>query len=176
MNRPHLSLIWAMDRRRLIGHNNRLPWRLPADFAYFKQTTMGHSIIMGRKTFESFAKPLPGRTSIILTRDSRYVAPAECIVVHSVEEAIDRAVSLKKSADEQIFVIGGSEIYALFLPLATRLYVTRIDGEFTGDAYFPPYDERAWQLVSKRKGTVDDDNPIPHTFEVYERIAQDERS
>lgn len=166
MSKPFISMIWAMDEQRLVGVNNRLPWRLPADLTYFMNVTMGHTIIMGRKTFESFPKPLPGRKSVIITTNEQYNAPEDCAVVHSVEAAIEH---VQASGAAKCFVIGGAEIYKQFLPLADRLYVTRIEGEFKGDTHFPVYDESAWQLVSAQKGSVDEKNTIPHTFEVYER-------
>lgn len=163
MSKPIISMIWAMDRHRLIGVNNKLPWRLPADLAYFMKTTMGHPVVMGRKTFESLARPLSGRTNIILTRDRTYEAPEGCLVVHSVAEALEQVQGAS------FFVMGGSEIYALFLPIADRLYVTEVDGSFTGDAYFPEFDLSEWQVASIKEGTVDDHNPYPHRFIVYER-------
>lgn len=163
MSKPIVSMIFAMDRQRLIGKDNKLPWRLPADLAYFMRMTMGHCVVMGRKTFESLANPLSGRTNIIITRDRTYEAPEGCIVVHAVEEA------LEKVTGEEFFVIGGTEIYSLFLPLADRLYVTEIDEEFTGDAYFPEFDIAEWRTKSMKEGTVDDHNPYPHRFIVFER-------
>lgn len=165
MRQPTISMIFAMDRNRLIGNNNRLPWRLPADLAYFMKVTMGHCVVMGRKTFESLAKPLPGRTNIIMTHDRSYKAPSGCIVVHSLDEAMAQVEG------KEFFVIGGTAIYSLFLPYADRLYVTEIDEEFTGDAYFPPFAMEEWHVVSRREGTVDENNPYPHRFIIYERLT-----
>lgn len=157
-----VSMIVAMDRNRIIGRDNKLPWRLPADLAYFKKTTMGHPVIMGRKTFESIGKPLPGRANIIVTRDKSYAAEG-CQVVHSPEDALNAASA------QSPFIIGGSDMYSLFFPLADRLYVTLIDGQFTGDTYFPAIEPREWRLTSSEPGTVDEKNEYPHTFLIYER-------
>jgi dihydrofolate reductase len=160
-----ISMIWAMDRNRLIGKNNAMPWRLPGESAYFRKTTMGHPILMGRKTFESLgSKPLKGRENIVLTRDSSYEAEG-CTMVRGFEEALERG-----RGEEEFFVIGGSEVYTRFLPYADRLYVTRIDHEFEGDAYFPSYDEAEWRLVSQENGVTDERNPYTFAFYIYDRI------
>jgi dihydrofolate reductase len=161
--RQTVSMIVAMDRNRVIGRDNKLPWRLPADLAFFKKTTMGHPVIMGRKTYESIGKPLPGRTNIVVTRDRGFAAVG-CKVVHTAEEALGAAGA------ESPFIIGGSEIYALFFPLADRLYVTSIEEQFDGDAHFPAIDPNEWETVDTRPGTVDEKNAHPHTFVTYERI------
>lgn len=164
MTRPSpLSLIVAMDRNGVIGHNNQLPWRLPADLAFFKRTTMGHPVIMGRKTFESIGRPLPGRLNIIVTRNAGYTADG-CVVVHSPEEA------LRAAGDTEAFVIGGAELYRLFLPLSDALYVTRIEDSFEGDTFFPELSASDWRLVEQWEGVVDERNVHPHTFNRYERI------
>ncbi|TMV47232.1 dihydrofolate reductase [Paenibacillus mesophilus] len=160
--RQPVSMIVAMDRNRVIGRNNKLPWRLPADLAFFKKTTMGHPVIMGRKTYESIGRPLPGRTNIILTRDPSYSAEG-CEVAHTVEEALLAAEA------QSPFIIGGSEIYALFFPIADRLYVTSIDEQFEGDAHFPEIDPEMWKIVARQPGTIDENNLHPHTFVTYER-------
>lgn len=127
-----------MDRNRLIGKNNQLPWYLPADFAHFKSTTMGKPIIMGRKTYESIGKPLPGRTNIVLSRnpDTQYDG-VECV------SSFEDALALVPDAEE-VMVIGGSTIYEMLLPQANRLYFTYVDAEFEGDAWFPEFDEAQW--------------------------------
>lgn len=160
--KPFVSMIVAMSRNRVIGRDNKLPWRLPADLAYFKKTTMGHPVIMGRKTYESIGKPLPGRTNIIVTRDPSYRA-AGCEIAHSAEEA------LRLADGQDPFVIGGSELYGLFFPVADRLYVTSIDETFAGDAYFPEIDPNEWQVISSQRGTIDEKNGHAHTFVLYER-------
>jgi dihydrofolate reductase len=166
MSKGTLSMIFAMDQNRLIGKNNDLPWHLPADMAYFKKTTTGHSVLMGRKTFESFGnKPLPDRKNIILTQNKSFTAD-NCEVIHSVEEAVEHI------AYDEFFVIGGSEIYKLFLPQADRLYITHIQAEFEGDAYFPQFNEEEWEVTSSIQGIVDEKNRYPHVFKVYERIRK----
>ncbi|PYI51226.1 dihydrofolate reductase [Paenibacillus flagellatus] len=157
-----IAMIVAMDRNRLIGRDNKLPWRLPADMAFFKRTTMGHPVVMGRKTYESIGKPLPGRTNIVLTRDPAYKAEG-CTVVRTAEEAV------RAAAGEGLFVIGGSEVYALFFPLADTLYVTEIGETFEGDAHFPAIDPSEWEVAERRPGTVDEKNAYPHAFLTYRR-------
>ena len=136
-----ISIIAGMDKNRLIGQGNRLPWRLPADMKHFRRHTLGKPVLMGRKTFESIGKPLPKRTNIILTRDRGYSAEG-CIVAHSIEEALDTA----RTCDE-IMIIGGASIYVLFLPRAHRLYLTYIHDCFEGDIYFPTFNLADWQEV-----------------------------
>lgn len=163
MSKPTISMIFAMDRNRLIGDHNKLPWYLPDDMAYFKKTTWGHSVLMGRKTFESFGKPLPGRKNIILTHNKSYNAVG-CEVIHSVDEVEQHM------ANDEFFIIGGSEIYKLFLTKADRLYITHIEEEFEGDAYFPEFNQEEWVEVSSVEGFVDEKNRYPHVFKVYERV------
>ena len=130
-----ISLIVAHDENRVIGYENDMPWHLPGDLQYFKKTTMGKPVIMGRNTFESIGKPLPGRRNIIITRNASYVAEG-AEIVSSLEEAI----ALVKDVEE-IMIIGGQQIFDLALPLADRLYITHIHHAFKGDTYFPAYDE-----------------------------------
>jgi len=158
-----IALIWAMDRNGLIGNNNKMPWRLPGEMAYFRQTTMGHPVIMGRLTYESIGNPLVGRTNVVLTRNSNFVSEG-CTVVHSIEDV------LEKYTGQQIFVIGGAQIYRQFLPYANRLYVTKIDHAFAGDEYFPAVDWSQWRLVSEEAGPMDERNPYPYFFQRYELI------
>ena len=156
MNR--LSMIVAMDQNRLIGRDNQLPWRLPADLAYFKRTTMGKPIIMGRKTWQSIGRPLPGRQNIVVTRNVNFEAPG-CDLANS----IDQAVTLAGDADE-IMLIGGAGLYAQGLPLASQLYLTLIHHAFDdGDAWFPelPAD---WSEVERENFDPDQDNPYPYSF------------
>ena len=162
---PVLSLIAAMDNNRLIGCNNELPWRLPADLQHFKQVTMGKPIIMGRKTWESLGRPLPGRTNIAITRDSGYRAEG-AIVVHSLESALD---SVADAAE--VMIIGGANLYAQAITLANRLYLTRIDEVFEGDAWFPEVDSADWELVASEHHEADESNPHVYVFETWERKA-----
>jgi dihydrofolate reductase len=157
-----ISLVAAVAQNGAIGNRGALPWRLPADLARFRRLTTGHSILMGRKTFRSIGGPLPGRRNIVLTRDVDFRA-AGCEIAHSVEQ------SLAAAGRGELFVIGGASVYELFLPLAGRLYITRVAAEVLGDAFFPAIDEKAWHLVERTPGTVDAGNPLPHEFLVYER-------
>ncbi|MCX8129960.1 MAG: dihydrofolate reductase [Clostridia bacterium] len=158
-----ISLILAMDKNRTIGLENKLPWRLPADLAYFKKVTMGHAVIMGRKTFESIGKPLPGRRNIIISRNNSYTAEG-CTVYNSVEEVVDSV------GDEDVFVIGGANIYNEFINYAQRLYITLIEETFIGDAFFPEIDSAGWKLISKEKGIKDEKNPYDYCFMLYDRL------
>lgn len=138
-----ISLIVAYDENRVMGYNNKMPWHLPGDLAYFKKTTMGKPMIMGRKTFESIGKALPGRTNIVITRDLQYNAEG-IVVVHSFEEALDVA----KKEEKEIMVIGGEQIFRLALPIADILYVTNIQHTFQGDTFFPEFSDE-WKKVSE---------------------------
>ncbi|MFD3450075.1 dihydrofolate reductase [Microbacteriaceae bacterium 4G12] len=160
-----ISLMVAMDQNRVIGRNNDLPWRLPADLAYFKRVTMGHPIVMGRKTFESIGRPLPGRENIVVTRNKEYEA-AGCKVIHSLKDLLERP----KQREEELFIIGGAEIFKEALPVADRLYITHIDEVFEGDTYFPEIANEQWHIVSKEKGIKDESNPYNYYFTVYEKI------
>jgi dihydrofolate reductase len=160
-----LSFVVAMDQNQLIGKNNQLPWRLPADLAFFKRVTMGSPIIMGRKTYESIGRPLPGRKNIILTRSPDFHVDG-CEVIHSMEEI----KKLLKSSDDELFLIGGSELFNQLLHEANKLYITYIDHEFGGDTYFPKFDLANWRLISEEKGPKDEKNPFDYYFRIYERI------
>jgi dihydrofolate reductase len=155
-----ISYIVAMDIQQAIGLGNDLPWRLPADLAYFKKTTMDHTILMGRKTYESIGKPLPNRTNVILTQNKNYHAEG-CLIVHSVEEAVEQF------KNEEVFVIGGAEVFQLFMPSVDRLYITLIEHEFKADTYFPEFDIDDWVLVSSEDGIKDAKNPYDYSFLVY---------
>ncbi len=158
-----LALIWGQDRNGLIGRANALPWHLPADMAWFKKQTMGKPILMGRKTYASIGRPLPGRTNLILSRQPDLQIDG-CRVVHSIDEA-HAAVP---EADE-IMVMGGAEIYALLLKLADRLYLTEIDAAFEGDAWFPPFDRSSWREIFCETHAPDEKNLYPYTFTILER-------
>ena len=155
-----VSLIVAMGRNRAIGYQNQLPWRLPADLQRFKQLTLGHHILMGRKTFESIGRPLPGRTSITITRQLDYQADG-CLVVHSLTEAITLAAA---RGEPEVFVIGGADIYAQALPLANRLYLTWVDAEPKADAFFPDFDEADWGKAEDEVREADEKNPYRMRF------------
>lgn len=160
---PTITLIWAQGENGVIGRDNALPWRIPADMAYFKRETVGKTVVMGRKTWESFgSKPLKDRKNVVLTRDSSYTADG-ADVVHSIEDALSAADG------EEVMIIGGSEIYALSLPIADRLRVTRVRESFEGDAVFPTIDWSSWLLISSQEGIRDEKNVYQYEFEVYER-------
>jgi len=158
-----ISLIVAMDRNRLIGRGNALPWHLPADLAHFKSLTLGKPIIMGRKTYESIGRPLPGRHNIVISRNPAFNAPG-CTVVASVEAALAAAGEV-----DEVMVIGGAQLYAELLPRAQRIYLTRIDADFDGDAWFPPVDDATWQEVACSTQTADERNPFSYSFVTLER-------
>lgn len=162
-----ISLIVAIAQNRVIGKDNRLPWRLPADLAYFKQTTMGHPVVMGRKTHESIGKPLPGRRNIVLTRDPDFRAEG-CEIYHSVEAALAEA---RSGEGREFFIIGGDSVYSAFFPFADRLYLTLIHKDFEGDAFFPEIVARKWRLVSETKGETNEKNPYEYSFLIYEAVA-----
>jgi dihydrofolate reductase len=163
-----VSLIAAVAKNRVIGRSGKIPWRLPADMAYFKRVTMGHALIMGRKTLETIGKPLPGRTNIVLTRNASYARPG-VIAAHSAEEALERAGGAA-GADAEVFVIGGAEVYALFFAAADRLYITEIDAEFPGDARFPEIAEGEWRRTRVAPSVPDGAHAFPFCFSLYERI------
>jgi dihydrofolate reductase len=157
-----VSIIAAMAQNRIIGNKGKIPWYLPEDFRYFKEITINHSVVMGRKTFESIGKPLKNRTNIIITRNSEF-NPDGCQVYKSVEEVIS------EYENEDIMIIGGQEIYNQFMKYADIIYLTYIDHFFEGDTYFPNFDMKDWIKVSEKKGTKDDLNPYDYYFQVFKR-------
>jgi dihydrofolate reductase len=148
MTKPRISIIVAHSINMAIGKANALFWHLPEDLKRFKKLTTGHPIIMGRKTYQSIARPLPGRTNIVVTRDINLEIPG-CIVVHSAIEAIEKAKEFER---EEIFIIGGAEIYKETLPLTNRLYVTKVDTHIDGDAFFPEYSNIFIKKISEESG------------------------
>ena len=166
--RPRIALIWAMARNRVIGRDNTLPWRLPADMRHFRELTTGHPVLMGRKTFESLGRPLPGRTNIVITSSRHYVAQG-CLVAHSLDEALALAVPHARPYDSLIFVIGGEKLYAQMLPHADLLYVTLIEADIEGDAWFPDFDLTKWRATATVSHPADEKNPYPCEFQTLER-------
>ncbi len=161
---PILSMIVAHADDRVIGKDNDMPWHLPADLAYFKKTTLGKPIIMGRKTYESIGRPLPGRQNIVISRDENYQADG----VDSVT-SVDQAIIIAGDVDE-IMVIGGGAIYAYCLPFANRLYITHIKANIEGDTQFPEYDAvKDWQLTQSDKLSANEKNAFDLDFCIYER-------
>lgn len=158
-----ISAICAMSENRVIGNHNQLPWHLPADLKHFKNITMGHPIIMGRKTYESIGRPLPGRLNIIITRDKNYQAPG-CTVVNSIEDAL----SITQENDE-IFIIGGASLYQSMLPFTQRLYLTLIHQEIEGDAYFPELNMNDWVEIERNTHLAEDAHSYSYSFLVFER-------
>lgn len=160
-----ISFVVAMDESGVIGKNNQLPWHLPRDLQHFKRVTMGKPIIMGRKTFESIGRPLPGRENIVLTRNQNWHVDG-CTVFHSQDQLLDY---LTKKADEEICVIGGSEIFRMFRDQVDKLYVTIIHHRFEGDTYFPELDWTCFEEISREKVAQDEKNPYDHEYIVYIR-------
>lgn len=158
-----LSLIAAMDENRLIGRDNKLPWHLPADLAFFKRTTMGKAIVMGRKTFESIGKPLPGRRNIVITGNADFQAPG-C----EIADSIDAAMSLAND-DDEVMLIGGASLYQQTIERATKLYITRIHQSFEGDTWFPEFDLSDWKEVYREDLDADDSNRYAYSFIKYMR-------
>lgn len=162
---PLLSLIAAMDRNHLIGCENRLPWHLPADLQHFKKVTMGKPIVMGRKTWESLGRPLPGRLNITISRNPDYRAEGAQVV-----DSLEAAIVAAGEADE-IMIIGGANLYQQVLSRVDRLYLTRVDAEFDGDAWFPEINAEEWMLSSSESHEPDSKNRYPYRFETYDRRA-----
>ncbi|MHB8454854.1 MAG: type 3 dihydrofolate reductase [Acidiferrobacterales bacterium] len=158
-----ISLIWAMTSNRVIGANNTLPWKLPADLRHFRRLTTGHHIIMGRKNYESLGRALPDRVNIVVSRQPGYQAPG-CTVVRSIDEALRVA-----SGDPEIFVIGGATIYAQTLDRADRLYVTLIDAKIPGDTVFPDFEGNAWLETAREEHAADEQNRHSYTFITLDR-------
>lgn len=163
---PCISAIVAMSENRVIGDDNHLPWHLPADLKHFKALTTGHPILMGRKTYESIGRPLPNRTNIIMTRNPSYQV-AGCTVVTSIDKAIEHASAI---GSNEIFIIGGAEIYQQLLPHIERIYLTVVHETFEGDAFFPELNPREWKESVSIAHLADADNEYDYTFSTLERI------
>ena len=160
-----ISAIVATARNLVIGHQNQIPWYLPADLKYFKKMTTGHHVIMGRKSFESIGKPLPNRTNVVVTRDPFFVATG-CMVAHSLPEALSLA---EANGETEAFVIGGGEIYRQSWPYLDRIYLTEVDAEPEGDVFFPKMDETEWRELSREVHPADEKNEFAFVFRVLER-------
>jgi dihydrofolate reductase len=158
----NVAIIVAMSENRVIGAGNRVPWRLPPDQQRFKRITMGHHIIMGRRTWESIGRVLPGRTSVVVTRSPDFAAPAGVVVAHSLEEALAAS-----AGDEEPFVVGGAALYDEALALAQRIHLTVIERHFDGDVYFPPFDRSHWQLADSERHS---EGEWPYRFETWVRV------
>lgn len=165
-----VSLISAVADNGVIGKRNALPWYLPADLKHFKDVTMGKPIIMGRTTYESIGRPLPGRINIVLSSRTGFTAPG-CEVVHTVAEAL-RAVQ----GATEVMVIGGGAIYKEFLPLAEKMYLTEVHREIEGDIYFPDFNKTEWREISRQDFGSDGKNPCAYSFTTLERFKVDKNS
>jgi dihydrofolate reductase len=158
-----LSIIVAMAKNRTIGINNTLPWRCPEDLKHFKALTMGHHMIMGRKTFDSIGKPLPGRTTVVVTRNADLQIEG-CQIAHSLKEAIAAC-----TGDEEIFIVGGAELYLQAITLVDTLYITEVQQEVEGDAHFPEFDKDAWLETSRVISSQSTPQPLDFHFVTYRR-------
>lgn len=161
-----ISIIVAASENNVIGINNMLPWRLPLDLKYFKSTTLGKPIVMGRKTFDSLGKPLPGRPNIVITRQTDF-QPEGAYVVRSIEEGVEKARSF---GGDELFITGGSQIFGQAWALVDRIYLTRVYAVVHGDAFFPQLDGAEFELVSDERHEADEKNQYPFSFQVWERI------
>ena len=161
-----ISAIAAIDKNRAIGRKNELMWHLPADLRMFKQTTAGHTVIMGRKTMDSLGKPLPKRTNMVITRQEGYRQEG-AFVFNTIEEAIESA---RQNNESEAFILGGGEIYRQTLPLFDKMYLSQIDHAFEGaDTWFPEFNRNEWELVTKMPFPADENNPYSFNFCVYQR-------
>ena len=163
--KARLSLIVAMAKNRIIGADGKIPWHLPNELQLFKSVTMGHHIIMGRKTYESINRLLPGRTTVVVTRQRDWKVPG-ALVAHTLDEAIKYC-----AGDTEIFVIGGGELYRAAMPLADRIYLTVVDAEPAGDTYMPALNPAQWLLHDTRHFSKDDRHAHDYRFEVHDRVA-----
>lgn len=161
--RRTITLVVAAADNGVIGRDDKMPWHLPADLSHFKLLTWGKPILMGRKTFESIGKPLPGRTNIVVTRDAAWARPG-VVVAHTLDAAFAAA-----GAAAEVMVIGGAQVYAECLPLASRVELTRVHGDIAGDTHFPPLDPKQWREVARHEHAADARNEYALTFLSYER-------
>ncbi|WP_430785640.1 dihydrofolate reductase [Virgibacillus flavescens] len=160
-----LSFVVAIDRNRVMGLNNDLPWRLPKDLRFFKEKTTGHTMIMGRKTYDSLGGPLPNRKSVVLTSQNPSY-PKEVEVIHDIDTIKSWN---EKNPEEEFMVIGGAKVFEQVLPFVDRMYITWIDESFIGDTYFPSFSEEDFYLTSKEKGEKNENNPYDYYFLQYDR-------
>ena len=164
------AIVAAMDRQHLIGCNNQLPWHLPADLKHFKALTMGKPMIMGRKTYASIGRPLPGRTTIVLSRDTGIKLHDEVILTHTLNDALDAARDAARGMSaHEAMIVGGADIYFQSLPWVDRLYLTQVHGDYEGDAYFPAYDRRDFGIIQEEHHPADDLNGAAYSFITLER-------
>lgn len=163
-----ISMVVAMSQNRVIGKLGKMPWNIPEDLQYFKRLTTGHTVIMGRKTFESIGRPLPNRLNVVLTQNEAYKAEG-CVIVHSIEEVLEKY----HKSEEELFIIGGSTLYKAFMPYATKLYITLIEKEFEGDTFFPCFplrSEVAEGFVCMKETRASQSHDLIYKFTEWERI------
>lgn len=160
-----ITLIVAMSENRGIGLNGRIPWHLSADLKQFKRLTMGHHVLLGRKTFEAIGKILPGRKFIVVTRQRNYKSEG-CLIAHGVDEAIKLA---NERGEKELFIAGGAEIYKQTLEAADRIYLTQVHTHIDADTFFPHFDESQWMITEERHHPADEKNEHPFTFKIFER-------
>ncbi|MEM7312084.1 MAG: dihydrofolate reductase [Planctomycetota bacterium] len=164
-----ISLVVAHTRNRVIGRDGDMPWRLSNDLKNFKRLTLDHSILMGRKTFKSIGRPLPKRQNIVLTRNAEYSQPG-ITVVHTWDEALNAARSSQEYKTDELFIVGGAQIYAIALPHADRIYLTEIQAELDGDTFFPEIASEEWQEISREEHAASEKNDYDHSFVTLERL------
>jgi dihydrofolate reductase len=163
-----VSFVVAVAKNNAIGVNNTLPWHLPEDLKFFKRVTMGKPMIMGRATYDSIGKPLPGRPNIVITRNREYQAEGTT-VVHSVDEALKAAERLMPPGQDEVTIIGGAQIFKDAFARADRLYYTEVDAEPKADTFFPEFDRNEWREVSRESHAPDERNPYPYSFVIMDR-------
>lgn len=169
MTIPRLSILVAMARNRVIGRNNQLPWHLPADLKHFKLLTMGKPIVMGRKTYESIGRPLPGRTNIIITHQTNYQAPG-AIVVNSVAQALQVCKDTNTiTINNESFIIGGEKLFQQTLEICQRMYITEIQKDFEGDTFFPEFDPDDWEETQRDRHIAENDANLEYHFVILDR-------
>ena len=169
MSEPVIAMMMAMDKNKLIGSNGGLPWRIPGDLPYFKRVTMGKPVIMGRKTYDSIGKPLPGRTNIVVTRNTEWAAEGVTVAT-GLDEAIEagRRCAIEQSAEE-IFIIGGASLCSAAMPVTQRLYLTIVDKAYTGDTWLDSFDWADWKVTSEDVQSLEDTGGLPVTYFVLEK-------
>lgn len=165
MTKARISLIAAIDHNRVIGINNELPWHMPADLKFFRDTTRHKPVVMGRKTLESIGRALPNRRNLVVTKDPNFTA-TDCEVYHSLNKAIEAATN-----EPEVMILGGAQIFEQALPIAHRMYLTIIHHEFKGDTRFPQWDPKLWQEVERHDCSADNDNPYPYSFITLDKVT-----
>lgn len=164
-----VSLIAAVAENRVIGRNNELIWRLPNDMRFFKSTTSGHYVVLGRKTFDSFGKPLPNRTHVVITRNETFHYPG-VLRASGIDEALEIC---RNGGETEVFVLGGGEIYQQSMKHADKLYITEVKASFDGDTYFPEFDKSDWREINREPHFKDEKHAYDYSFVIYERTKHD---